>query len=385
MKTIPYKIIIPIALLLFGFIRIISILNATQEEVSSEKRIKKDSVYQAIDRESITFILGEDKESNNPFYAEAANYYLYNKEGKTDHFVTGCRSLLEVQEYLENYRPENNLPWGMINLVSHGNQWLGLSVKVTPFSKRANADRIHEYIENDSLLQLSEIVIDDETEIFVHACGLGHNKRILQALADVFKGGEQKPKVNASKLFEFYTSVKQDGSIIESERYYAEAKFITYKMGYRPENTVTANLLKNKYPDSEIDFEDAVSREIPRFTGDFYHYTFEVPVKWVIPYPDSASYPDLSTKAKQHKWISEQDEISDVLNRLNIPQNQFNWWFREVHVRNEDGSKSPAVWLKGYCTILCVINPLTEEEDANRILKKPFIPDITDKTYYCSL
>jgi hypothetical protein len=53
--------------------------------------------------------------------------------------------------------------------------------------------------------------------------------------------------------------------------------------------------------------------------------------------------------------------------------------------RNEDGSKSPAVGLKGYCTILCVINPLTEEEDANRILKKPFIPDITDKTYYCSL
>lgn len=385
MKTIPYKIIIPIALLLFGFIRIISILKATQEEVSSEKRIKKDSVYQAIDRESITFILGEDKESNNPFYTEASNYYLYNEEGKTDHFVTGCKSLLEVQKYLENYRPENNLPWGMINLVSHGNQWMGLSVKVTPHSKRASTERVKEYIENDSLLQLSEIVIDAETEIFVHACGLGHNKQISQALAEVFKGGDQKPKVNASKLFEFYTSVKQDGSIIESERYYAEARFITYKMGYRPENKVVVNLLKNKYPNSEINFEDAISREIPRFTGDYYHYTFEVPVKWVIPYPDSASYPDLSTKAKQHKWISEQDEISDVLNRLNIPQNQFNWWFREVYVRNEDGSKSPAVWLKGYCTILCVINPLTEDEKTDRILKKPFIPDLNDKTYYCSL
>ena len=384
MKTLPSKIIIPLALVLLGLIRIISVLNHETEEPAGDKNARQDSDLRSNNRESITFILGEDSDENNPFYAEATNYYLYNQEAKTDRFVTDCRSILEVQEYLEKHKPENNMPWGLINLVSHGNQWLGLSVKVTPNSNRASADRIIEYIENDSLIHLSETVIDKNTEIFIHACGVGNNERILKAISEAFSCGTNKPKVKASKLFEFYTSLTKDGLITESERYYAEAKFIVYKMGSKPENTVITNMLNKKYPNSDIDFSDAISREAPRYTGDTYHYTFEVPVKWVIPYPDSASYPDLSTKERQQEWIAKQEEITDILKQLDIPQDQFNWWFREVNVKNEDGTSSPAVWIKGYCTILCVIKPLIDEEQTNGKLRKPYVPNPNDKQYFCS-
>ncbi len=385
MKTLPSKIIIPLALALLGLIRIISIMNPKNEEPAGDKIERQDSALLTNNRESITFILGEDREENNPFYAEATNYYLYNEEAKTDRLVTNCRSLLEVQDYLEKHKPKNNMPWGLINLVSHGNRWLGLSVKVTPNSNRASAERIIEYIENDSLKRLSEKVIDKNSEIFIHACGVGNNERMLTAISEAFSGGSNKPKVKASKLFEFYTSLTKDGSITESERYYAEARFIVYKMGSKPENTVIANMLNQKYPNSGINYSDALSREVPRYTGDTYHYTFEVPVKWVIPYPDSASYPDLSTKERQQEWIAKQKEITDILKQLEIPQDQFNWWLREVNVKNEDGTSSPAVWIKGYCTILCVIKPLIEECPAMGNLHRPFTPDSNDIQYFCFL
>jgi hypothetical protein len=319
-------------------------------------------------RESITFILGEDKEFDNPFYAEASNYYLYSPEGKTEHVINSCRSLLEVQHYLTDNKPSNDLPWGLINLVSHGNRWLGLSVKVTPDSKRATTERIRAYSESDSLIRLTDDIIDENTEIFIHACGLGQNREFLNLFAETFAGSGKQPVVKSSKLFEFYTSSKHKGIVRDSRRYYAEAPYITYKMGYRPDNKVIVNLLRRNYPGSQINFEDALSREQARFIGDTYHYTFEVPVKWVIAYEDSSSYPDLSSKELQRQWINEQKEITNVLQTLEIPVDHFNWWFRDVYVNNEDGSRSPAVWLKGYCTILCVIRPLVNEPDSKHML-----------------
>ena len=386
MKKISYKFLIPSALIIFGIIRIISIISSDKEGIKSRDYLNTKQISKEIPkRESITFILGDDKESDNPFYKEATNYYLFNEEGKTEQVVTSCRSLLEVQNYLNTNQSLNELPWGLINLVSHGNQWLGLSVKVTPYSKRATPERIREYMKSDSLIRLSDSIIDNETEIFIHACGLGNNKDMMHAMADVFSGGNSKPKVTASKLFEFYTSVKGNKAVRECQRYYADAQFISYKMGYRPEDQVVVNLLNQKYPNSKIDFKDAVNREQARFVGDTYHYTFDIPVKWVIKYKDSVSYPNLSTKKLQKEWINEQKEITDILKKIDIPPDKFNWWFRDVYVSNEDGTKSPAVWLKGYCTILCVLKPLVEKSNTANLLNTPFVPDVKDKLYYCSL
>ena len=314
-------------------------------------------------RESITFILGEDEETDNLYYTEATNYYKLNETGRTKYLVTSCRSLLEVRDHLEENPPSNGLPWGLINLVSHGNQWLGLSVKVTPHSKRSTPERIREYIENDSLRPLPNYLMDEKSEIYIHGCGIGNNPQLLDIIGEAFAGDDSVPLVNASKLFEYYRSVYNSGMVLKSERYQAKTWMVTYKMGYRPDDITICNMLKNKYPESTIDWRDALSRQQPRFNGDVYHYTFEVPVKWIIPFEHRDSLPDISSREKELELIWSRKEITDGLQKIELPAETFNWWLRTIRINNEDGSTSPAVWVKGYCTILCVIKPMLQDED----------------------
>lgn len=336
-------------------------------------------------RQSITFILGEDKESDNPYYEEATNYYLSNPKAKTEYVVKECRSLLEVRNYLAASPPENGLPWGQINLVTHGNQWLGLSAKVTPYSKRATAEAINACIDSGGFEALPNQLLDQHSELFIHGCGIGNNPLLLQAITRAFGGADTFPTVRASKLFEYYTSVKNNANAIESERYFAKAWYTIYKRGYKPDNTILCNQLKAKYPDSKIDWQDALSREQPRYPGDIYFYTFEVPLKWVIEYGNEDSIPELTSSKQQLSWLRSQPEIIKMLKQVNIPAEKFNWWFRTVQVKHDDGSRSPAIWVKGYSTILCIIKPIIDQNQNARLLQTPFCPELDDKEYYCSI
>jgi len=351
-----------------------------QEIMGPESDLINITPIKSILREDITFILGVDKKANNPYYSEAINYYAFNPAGKTKHLVTNCRSLQEVSEYLENYKPDNDLPWGLINLVSHGNQWMGLSAKVTPISKRATPERIQEFIDNKTLKPLSSQVLDDHSEIFVHGCGIGNNSKLLNLIATAFGGELNQPIVRASKLYEYYTSEKYGHAVKSTERYTAQSYSLSYKMGYAPSQQGLVRRFRNSFPGNSIDWQDALSRDKPRWPGDTYHFTFQVPVKWVIPFPDANSLPDVSTKSKQLAWIKTQPEIMDKLNGINLPAEKFNWWFRQVYVNNADGSKSPAIWLKGYCTILSVLQALTTENGNHLPLK----PDLNDEHYYAT-
>ncbi len=76
---------------------IISFLHTTGEPSAESALAKKvPDVIKPL-RERITFILGEDREADNRYYAEATNYYTHNKKGRTEYLVTTCRSLLEVK------------------------------------------------------------------------------------------------------------------------------------------------------------------------------------------------------------------------------------------------------------------------------------------------
>lgn len=330
-------------------------------KVDDKYRENSDSIKKPDKRESITFILGDDKEPDNPYYSEATNYYLLNKSDRTEYVITDCRSLLEVRNYLEEHAPANNLPWGLINLVSHGNQWLGLSVRITPGSKRTTAVRILEYISNDSLAPLPNKIADQYTEIFIHGCGIGNDGELISAMALAFGGQDSVPEVKASKLFEYYSSVRKNNAILETNRYFAKSWFVTYKMGFKPEDALLCQQFEMKYPGEKLDWKYALLNQQPLYNGDLYNYSFEIPVKWLIPSSDS-TFPDLTTKKEELNWIKGQKEITRDLNKIQIPAEDFNWWIRKVYVNNEDGSRSPAVWVKGYCTVLTIIKPQVEQE-----------------------
>jgi len=359
------------------------IILQTQENKETETVLEVPDTI--LPRESITFILGDDRGTENAFYKEAANYYQFSESAKTDYVVRWCRSLLEVRDYLVKNPPSNALPWGTINLVSHGNQWIGLSVEVLPESRRASIDQIKKYIGDNTFNELPFNIVDHNSEIVIHACGVGNNKEFVQIMAEVFRSENAIPVVRASRLFEYYTSVNSSGVIMESEHYFAKAWFTNYMRGYPPKDEIIYSKLKKKYPESSIDWQDALSREQPRWIGDVYYVTFDVPVKWVIPYPHEDSLPDVSTLKKQKEWIYSRQVIVDALQKIEIPIEEFNWWFRNVYVNNDDGTKSPAIWVKGYSTILCVLQPmLNDNTEENLLAQGPFIPDYNDQKYFYS-
>ena len=84
-------------------------------------------------RGSITFILGQDSRMSNPYYTEAANYYLHNENGKTEQVIMECHSLLEVQEYLVNHPPKNRLPIVPVPIMN------GSSLLATVLPERCSA------------------------------------------------------------------------------------------------------------------------------------------------------------------------------------------------------------------------------------------------------
>ena len=335
-------------------------------------------------RESITFILGEDKEKDNPYYAEAKNYYLYNASGRTSYLIEGIESLTGVLEYLKDNPPANFMPWGTINLVAHGNQWNGLSVQVTPESGRATDERIKTYLEENSSEGLATNILDEQTLIFVHGCGLGNNHQLIRNIAEFFRTKDATPVVRASRLFEYYSSTSVKSKITTTQRYYARAWLISYKMGYQPDKNLIAADFQNKYPKSKINWNYALANTQAKWAGDLYHYTFEVPVKWIIKNPSPDSLPDFTSQSSQRRWVMDQKEITDKLSRLELPAEKFNWWLRKVYVTNPDGTKSPAMWVKGYCTIVCIVQPLIDSNSEITALPEPFLPEENDSNYFYS-
>jgi len=319
-------------------------------------------IQDKLPRESITFILGEDRDTENLYYTKAYDYYCYNPEGRTDQIVTDCRSLLEVRDFLMTNPPSKGEPWGLINLVSHGNQWVGLSVPVVPGARRTTADQLIDLIKDDVFKELPDSIIDSDSEINIRACGVGNDSELLKAVSLAFGGVINKPQTKASMCFEYYTSERSNGIVTGSSRCEAQTWFTCYKKGYRPDDRILLRRLKNLYPNANIKWKDALSRESPRWTGDIYHYTFEVPVLWVVKYEDNDTLPDISTNDMKIKWVREQTDLMRTLKKIKIEPEKFNWWFRKIYCKNEDGTRSPAIWAKGYCTILCVLKPLKDKE-----------------------
>jgi hypothetical protein len=349
---------------------------ATSNTTSTHDTTTRDKMTTS--RSSIAFILGEDKETDNPYYAEALRYYSTNPEGKTDFVINTCRSLVDVKEYLKKNKSPNNLPWGTIHLVSHGNQWTGLSVKISPDSKRATLQRILEHIQSDQYESLKPTVIDAETQLLLHGCGIGNNGALVEAVSSFFSNKNNRPMIFAPKLFEYYASTGSEKKL-QSQRYVAQSWLISYPMADKPSPNLLTNELREKYSDARVDWQSALSREQPRWIGDAYHYTFEVPVKWIIPIDSAFALSEES----QIAWLQNQQQIVDELKALQLPIEEFKWSLTNGYTESK-GHKMPAVFVKGYCTMLCVLQAMTDGLDDRVILQRPFAPALTDAQFYYS-
>jgi hypothetical protein len=333
-------------------------------------------------RESITFILGEDREKNNLYYEEASKFYKKNPINRSEYLVTTCASLLEASEYLISNPPANGLPWGSVNLVTHGNQWLGLSVKIQPGGMRTTVKSLQSAIINKILTPLPDNIIDCKSEILLHGCGIGKNEELVNLMGKAFSSNAQKPIIRASKLFESYISVINSDNEYTSEKYLAKAWFAYYKKGYRPGDIRLSKQLRQKYPDAPINWRDVLLRKEPRWPGDSYSYTFHVPIKWIVIYPDAESPPDISSEENKQFWLIDQDKLISTIEKTQIPFNRFSWHIKNIKYQLEDGNLIPAIRAKGYTTVLCIIVPETSAEPNFLSKNRPLVPDLYDTSYY---
>ncbi len=354
-------------------------------KVVSSPRYHEDISYDVemgeIERTSITFIMGEDKhDSDNQYYAEAEKYYRNNPNTFHEVLVTSCRSLKEIRDYLEQHPTDDGLPYGKINVIVHSNEWRGVGMSVLPDGDRMNIRNVRAAINDGSLQPLPDEVLDFETEITIYGCGLGKNEKLLSIIAEALGGKDmESPLVRSSKLFIQYASTTD-----ESSRYLTEYWYGFFKTGYRPSNTELAQQLSSRYMDEEVEWMEALDRTEPRFPGDSYHYYFNVPVNWMVTYPDKNEMPQLSTPEEKTKWLNEQTELIAAIAEAQIPMDKFRWMFKKTTYTFDDGTTEPAIKVEGKSSILCILRSMTIENYDNPNRPLPFEPDVNDERFYTS-
>lgn len=311
-------------------------------------------------RDSITFILGEDNAPGEVYYRNAERYYRQNNKAKTGTVITGLYSLQEVIEYLSAMQDSLNAPWGLINLVAHGNPYTGLSVDILPQGQRCNLKNLEKAVSEYTLSVLPENAIDKHTTVAIHSCGIGNNEKLTALLQEVFSVGNISPEIEASPYFEYYFYNDATDSI---DHFLAEYYMIHYKMGYKPPERVILKKFKSHYPMIEIPWEEAIRKNHAQKAGEVFSYTFDVPGKWIFEYPSRDSVPFLETNHKKLEWVKQNSMIMQELEEIQIAPENFNWWMRRIYLTNNEGQKTPALWVKGYSTVFTVLKLIAPGEE----------------------
>jgi hypothetical protein len=255
-------------------------------------------------------------------------------------------------------------------------------MKITHNSKRASSKSIAEAINENKLPRLSHGILDSETTIVIHGCGVGNDVELLASVGEVFASESAIPVVNASKFFESYAS-SFDVQGQRHERYLTRSWMLTYPMDNAPQIQTLANAFRDKYSSSEIDWTGALNRLKPRWPGDEYTFTFEVPVKFTIPLQDESF--SFNTLGDKMKFLSECPEVIDALKEIDMCTEDFSWSFSPAYITNKDGQRLSAVWIKGYATVHTVLKDIVASSNSEEVASiKPFSAQLSDPRYYAS-
>ncbi len=314
-------------------------------------------ISEAQKKNTITFILGTDSKANNPYFEKAGQYFRFSTENKTEWVVDSCKTLEEIKAFLRENHP-GDAPWGTINLVVHGNEWTGISLPVNEgASKRTSKNKLAQYNLSPATPPLSDQQIDKNTLVKVYACGLGKDTLLLNQLSIAFGGHDHdRPTVESTPYFvQFLDKNHLTGQV---DLHQAEYFYAFFKNGYRPGDIRLSRQLSSRFPDAGIDWRGALSRTSPRFSGDTYQYTIDVPVVWIVTYPNKDLRPTLGTKEAQQTWLNQQTALKQSLEKMDIPEEMFNWHFREIMYETEAGEEVPAIKVIGLSSVVLVLRTI---------------------------
>ena len=207
-------------------------------------------------RPTVTFIVGQDVEEENRYFAAAKKYYLTHDTADNQALVVdSCRSLWAIQQFLKTFPTKDNKPWGTINIVAHGNEWTGLKLNIVPNVKeRVNATTLKRALDKNILPNLTNCRrIDRLTKLQIKGCGVGKDAPLLLAMKQVFGGRLQ---VSSPEKFVTY---QPDNQCYLADFYYSF---------HHPDSVLNVALavqeLKKRYPSVYLDWKAVLTTENPK-------------------------------------------------------------------------------------------------------------------------
>lgn len=301
---------------------------------------------------SIVFIAGYD-EGDNKYYNNAKDYFKAQKIKVVDTLY----SIAEIINYL-NKKTTNN--YDKIHIVSHSNSWLGMSLKTIKQGKRITLETL-EKAKNEYKIPTLNSAITNTTKVIFHSCGLGENKALLQALKELFTT-EKTPKIIASSFFNVFGG-KYAG------HYLAKPYYGYYPTAESPGPIALSKEFKVKYPKTVINWLTALKTRKETTLGKVYSYKFNIPVDWEFTFDNPSEIPELKDKEAIMDWVSEDSEMAEILYNLKIPIEKYRW---------KSKIKGNKLYIKGKTTVLCVLEPILEENDPTEYK----VTDLNDTSLY---
>ncbi len=309
-----------------------------------------------LERPSVTFILGRDK-ADQQYFQLAERHFLRHPIEKTDQVIRHVHSLQSLIEYLNEN--SQSLPWGLIQVVVHGNVWSGLSVPMWAEGPRSYPKDLLKAVKKGKFSQLKSRVVDQNTKINFWACGIGKNPYLNLALERLFESEDGvQPSVYASPHFVIF---KEDKAGM-SQRLKASYWPYFFKRGYRPSITEIANDYQERFPDQNINWQSALMQEAEDIDTGVFHHSFHVPVVWTVYYDHKNDRPSVGNENEKMAWINSQPELLQRIKDLEIPIKKYHWTVNKVLIKDKEGNHQPAIKAIGMSTIICVMQPELEFE-----------------------
>lgn len=320
---------------------------------------------------SITFVIGEDK-STNKYYTYAAKYFKQHPTGENNKVIIAPMTFIEIMDYLNTIPTDER--WDRVNIISHGNSWTGLAVKISKNGQRTTLESVIDAQKNNELPILRTGIFDEQSHIILYACGLGLNEGLMHKLKEVL-AADISPTITSTKLFNIFSAGKTTSK--HSLAYF-------YNSFYKPNKYLgkqnLAIQLQERYPNIDIDWMAALNKKLPDYPGQAFSYVYYIPISWTEVYNDLQERPKLKTEDDIISWVLNQPEFLRLVKEYDIPLNKFQWSVQYKNYTDADGETHPAMRIKGKTVVKSVLKELVQPGT-----KETYVPSLDDDAFFMTL
>ncbi len=316
-------------------------------------------------QESVVFIAGFD-EGDNRYYTNAKAYF--SEKGMP--IVDTLFSIEEIITWL-NKKTEHDTSFSEVHIVSHGNAWLGISLRTTKNGERVTVEALQDVQRSHRFPEIQD-GITPQTKIVFHSCGLGENQELLRELKRLFSNTNAEPNSNANGPEVYASTFFNVFGGKFAGHYLAQPYYAFYPTGESKGPLYLSREFAKKYPNIRIDWFAAVKTRKETNAGMPYSYKFNIPINWEFTFDNPTDIPIFDTKKAIMDFVSESPEMAEILFELNIPIEKYRW---------KSETQGNKLRIKGKTTVLCILAPILHNIDKSEYRK----PTVDDRSIYQTL